>query len=347
MDIAGPSSNSPTPTLTLTDATRSISWRVGQRFDALVTATPEQGKITLNMEGSALEVRTSLAASVGQHLHLEVISSDKNRVVLRLVAPPSVPDPITAALRETLPQQQALQTVFNRLTALLQSPSQSSAAIVTLLKQLIDQLPDRQAVSGADGLKRALHDCGLFLEHKLSIGSKAASSAADLKGNLLRLLAEARRSNDDEANALVRHVEAGLARIQLHQLSALGEMQATWTGEIPVQSNRHVEVFQFHIEKDAKAAADPKRQSWCAWLSFDLKTLGPMSVKLALNNKTIATTIWAELNSTVDLINQNLDFLHRSLHAVGLEIKDLQCRQGSLALPAPKRLPRGLLDLRA
>jgi hypothetical protein len=345
MDIAGPSSTP--PTLTLIDTAGSTSWRIGQRLDALVTTTPGEGKITLDIEGIVLEARTTLAASVGQRLNLEVIRSDNNQIVLRIIPSSPASDRLTAALREILPHQLPLQTVFSRLTAILPSSSQLPPAITALLKQLIDQLPDRQSICRPDGLKHALHDSGLFLEHKLGGGSEAASPATDLKANLLRLFAEASRSNDDAGNPLVHHVEAGLARIQLHQLSALTEIPMTWTGEIPVQDDRHVDVFQFHIERDAKTAAEPEQQSWSTWLSFDLKTLGPISVKLALTNKTVATTIWAELNSTVDLINQNLDFLHQSLRAVGLEIRDLQCRQGNPALPLPKRLPQGLLDLTA
>jgi Flagellar hook-length control protein FliK len=347
MDIVG--SVPGASTLTLTDATPSISWRVGQHLDAVVTGIIGRDKVTLNIDGAMLEAHTSVATSTGQRLHLEVIRSD-SQIVLRIISPTPTSNPLTAALREALPHQQPLQAVFSRLASLLSPSSGLSATTTILLKQLVGQLPTQHTISQVDVLKRALMDSGLFLEHKLSLDPKPSTLAADLKANLLRLLAETNQGRDESASALAQHVEAGLARIQLHQLSALADMQTsvtTWTGELPVRHDHHVNVFQFHIEKDAKTATNPERQSWCTWLSFNIKFLGPMYVRIILTNKNVAATLWAELTSTVDVINQNLSLLHRSLGAVGLEIKDLRCLQGSPPFPVMKHLPTGLLDITA
>lgn len=347
MDIIGPLPS--LSTLTLAAASPTPSWQVGQRLDAVVTALTGQGKVTLDIGGAILDAHTSLATTPGQRLHLEVIRSD-SQIVLRIISSTPKSNPLTAALREALPHQQSLQTIFTRFSALLSSPSGLSPTVTISLKQLIGQLPTQQTISRVDVLKQALMDSGLFLEHKLSLDPKPASLTTDLKANLLRLLAEASQGRDDSANALTHHVEAGLARIQLHQLSALAEAQTpatTWAGELPVRCDNHVDVFQFHVERDAKTATNPEQQSWCTWLSFNIKVLGPIYVKITLTDKNVAAILWAELNSTVDLLNQNLNLLHQSLAEAGLEIKDLQCLHGCPPLAATNLLPGELLDLTA
>ena len=321
--------------------------KVGQRLDAAVTALLDGGRILIDIGGTRLEARTSLATSVGQRLELKVIGTGK-QTVLSIVSSPSLSAPLTAALRKTLPQQQALQTIFTRLTALLSSSSQLPPATAALLERLIEQLSASDDISRTDVLKQAMMDSGPFLEHKLSLAPKAAALAGDLKANLLRLLAEASQSDDAAAKNLAQLVEAGLARIQLHQLSTYADMQtpsAVWAGELPVRRDNHVDVFQFHIEKDGKSAANPAQKSWNTWLSFDIESLGPMHVKISLTNTDIAATLWAELHATADLIEQNLPILRQSLDRLGLTIKGLQCLQGRPPRPAADRLPRGLLDL--
>lgn len=347
MDIPEPIPSS--STLTLSHTPPALPWRVGQHFDAQVITHIGPGKVTLNIGGTLVEARTSLVTTIGQHLHLELIQSDK-QVVLRIISPMPQENAVTTALRQALPHQQSLQTIFSRLAALLSSPSGLSPKITMLLEQLLAQLPTQQTISRAEALKQALMDSGLFLEHKLNADPKPAALAADLKANLLRLLAETPQGRNDSANTLARDVEAGLARIQLHQLSALTDTQAppiTWAGELPIRNHNHVDVFQFHIEKDSNNAHDPQQQSWCTWLSFNFKALGPMHVKVSLSGKNISATLWAELDSTVVLVKQNLSHLHQTLSMAGLNIKDMQCLHGSPPLPATDRLPRGLLDISA
>lgn len=347
MEIAGPA---PTPpTLTVTNASPTLSWKVGQRLDALVIALTGQGKVSLRIGGAVLEAQSSLVTSIGQRLHLEVIRSD-NQVVLRIISPPPSSNSLTTALRETLPHQQPLQTIFSRFTEILSSSSGLSSTASVLLKELIEQLPTHQSISRADVLKKALMDSGLFLEHRLSTGAKPASLTGDLKANLLRLVAELGQGHDDAAHALTHHAEAGLARIQLNQLSSLANTEtavSSWTGELPVRHDNDVDVFQFHIEREGKNSPDPEQQGWCTWLSFNIKTLGPMHVKLTMSSNSLSAVLWAEMNSTVDLVNQNLTLLHQSLSAIGLQINDVQCLQGSPPRPATSRLPKGILDITA
>jgi hypothetical protein len=345
MDIAGPV---PSPaTLTVTDTTPTLSWKIGQRLNAVVTALNGQGKISLKVAGIEVEARSSLATAVGQRLQLEVMRSD-TQIVLRVISPLREPDSLATALRETLPLQQPLQTLFSQLSALLASPSGLSPSATELLKALIDQLPTRQSITRSGSVKQALMDSGQFLEHRLGLDPKPGSLSGDLKANLLKLLTEVSRGNGESDRVLARNAEAGLARIQLNQLATLTTPQtpiSAWSGELPIRHDNGIDVFQWHIAKDGKNSPDPKQHTWNTWLSFNLSSLGPVYVKLSLTRSVVSATLWAELESTVELINHHLATLHQSLDTSGLEIKSLQCLRGTPPLPATNHLPSGLLDL--
>lgn len=198
MDIVGPVPDSSTITLTSSPVP---TWRVGQRLEAQVTKLIGLGKVTLQVDLAIVEARTYLAVAIGQHLRLEVISSG-SQVVLRLTPPTPESTSIKAALCEALPTQQPLQTVFSQITTLLSSTSGLSPTTVTLLKQLIGQLPNLQTILRIDGFKQAIMDTGLFFERKLGNNHKPASWASDLKANLLRLHAESCLGRDESAKTL-------------------------------------------------------------------------------------------------------------------------------------------------
>lgn len=108
--------------------------------------------------------------------------------------------------------------------------------------------------------------------------------------------------------------------------------------------DNHMDVVQLHTEMDRKSAMNPERKSWSTWPSFDFASLGPMHVKLSLTNTDIAAPLWAELQSTVDLIERNLSILRQSLDRLGLAIRDLQCLQERPPRPTTSRSPHGLWD---
>lgn len=347
MDFVGPTLSSSTITLASLPASTSL-WQVGQLLDAVVVSLIGQDKVSLQIGNALLEARTSLAIAPGQRLSLEVVQSDK-QIVLRIITAPSKADPMIAALRTALPQQLPLQTAFTRFAAILASSPGLPPVVTALLKQLLQQLPSDQTITRTNTPRQVFMDSGLFLEHKLSRNTQPVSLDKDIKANLLRLLAELTQGQGNSVADLTRHAEAALARIQLHQLATLAQDQPplTWAGEIPVRHGNQIDVFQFRIEKDATHSAAADQQSWCTWLSFNLQTLGPLHAKITLTNKNIAAAFWAESNATADLVNEHLNYLHQTLEQAGLEVTDIQCRQGPPPFPPPDRLPKGLLDLTA
>ena len=346
-DIQGPKQPSPLLTLTSTPAIAAL-WRVGQHLDAVVVSLLSQDRVSLRIGDAQVEARTSLATTPGQRLSLEVVQADKP-IVLRVIAEPTKADPVITALRTALPQQLPLQESFTRFAGLLAASPGLPPTINAMLKQLLQQLPSSETMSRSDTLKQALMDSGPSLEHKLNPQSKTEALDQDLKANLLRLLSEATRNQGSGVADLIRNTEAALARIQLHQLSALTQEQPpmSWAGEVPVRHGEHIDVFQFRIEKDGKQSASAQQQSWSTWLSFSLHTLGPLHTKLTLTGKTISAAFWAESSETAGLLNEHLNHLQQSLELAGLEVADLHCRQGRPPFPTPARFPKGLLDLSA
>ncbi len=346
-NIPGSTQSSPLLTLTSTPTTAAL-WRVGQRLDAMVVSLLSPDRVSLRVGDAMLEARTSLATTPGQRLSLEVVQTDK-QVVLRIITDPPKADPMIGALRTALPQQLPLQTAFTRFAELLAASPGLPPAVNSLLKQLLQQLPSAETISRSDTLKQALTDSGLSLEYKLSPQAAPAALNKDVKANLLRLLGEASRSQGEGIADLIRHAEAALARIQLHQLAALAQEQPplSWAGEVPVRHGDHIDVFQFRIEKDANQSPDGQQQSWSTWLSFSLQTLGPLHTKLTLTGKRLSAAFWAESSATASLLNEHLNHLQQSLELTGLEVADLHCRQGRPPFPPPARFPKGLLDLNA
>ena len=337
----------PTQTLTLLSSTSSLApLQLGQRVEAVVVSLLGQDKLSLQIGNAQFEARSSTAATPGQRLSLEVVQIDK-QPILRVVADATKADPLMTALRTALPKQVPLQAAFTQFSQLLASSPGLPTSVTALLKQLIQQLPNEQTITRLGALKQAFMDSGLFLEHKLKTDAQPPQLDKDTKASLLRLLGELNQGQGNTTADLTRQVEAALSRIQLHQLAALSQEQppVTWAGELPVRHSNQVDVFQFRIEKDAKQSGDSNQTSWCTWLSLNLQALGPLHVKILLTQQNISTAFWAESKATADLVNQHISYLAKSLEQAGLEVKDIQCRQGRPPFPPTDRLPKGLLDL--
>ncbi len=315
-------------------------------MDAIVVSQIAQDRLALKIGTAVLEAHSSLEVSVGQQLSLEVVQTGK-QIVLRIIPNPPQADPVMASLRTMLPQQIPLQLAFARFSEILDSNLGLPPAVTALLKQLFQQLPSDQTIIGDDKFKQSLIESGQFLESQLGSNAQTASLNRDIKANLLRLLDELVHNETDNTADLTRHVGAALARIQLHQLSALIQENApvAWAGELPIRHGDQVDVLQLRIEKDTTQAADIADKNWYTWLSLNLRTLGPLHAKIALSNQGISATFWAESKPTADLVNEHLSYLHQALQRVGLEVKDIQCHHGHPPFSTTDRMPKGLLDI--
>ncbi|NVZ30098.1 flagellar hook-length control protein FliK [Pseudomonas gingeri] len=124
-------------------------------------------------------------------------------------------------------RQGSLDSLINSLQNLPRKddlPADLRAAIATLL----DDLPDLAQLSNPKGLALALQNSGLFLEARLLLGQNPAM-APDLKGNLLRLIAQIMpqlpdtpASNPGASAAVLAQALPGFVRSALGALGQVG-----------------------------------------------------------------------------------------------------------------------------
>lgn len=86
-------------------------------------------------------------------------------------------------------RQGSLEGLLNALPSLARSDS-TSADLRVAVERLLSGLPDLAQVSNPKTLAQALHNSGVFLEAKLLAGQNPLVEPPDMKGSLLRLMAQ-------------------------------------------------------------------------------------------------------------------------------------------------------------
>lgn len=151
---------------------------------------------------------------------------------------------------------------------------------------------------------------------------------------------------------LLRHVEGGLARLQLSQLVTQAhhdDDRRSWILELPLRLDERIDLIQLHIEKDLKRQHKKPTALWTITLSFDLPALGPVQARVTLANKTIHTSFWAQRPQTTRVIHDHLPTLHQRLREAGLTVGSLHAHEGQApqAASLDSNLPQVLLDVQA
>lgn len=96
-------------------------------------------------------------------------------------------------------------------------------------------------------------------------------------------------------------------------------------------------------ERKARASATPE---WRLSLTMDLDEAGPLHFDIALRQQSVSARVWAEKQTTLRKVNQELPALRQSLTDLGLEVTDLECRRGTPP-SSVTRLEHRLVDTRA
>lgn len=180
------------PAITVATPKALDTWRTGQILTAIVVATePQDDSVTLRINNVLIQARSQLSFTPGQWLNVQVTGTG-NQTVLKIVddTPESVA-PLTQALRENLPRQNAFPPLLANL-AWLASPAGKNALsqnIAQLAAQVFTNLPRPDDIATAKGLKNAIYNSGTFLESKLAATAQDKSLLSmDFKAGLLRLV---------------------------------------------------------------------------------------------------------------------------------------------------------------
>ena len=192
-------SNPSLPGLTLqplTTAARPMieSWTVGQLLQATVVAPVEPHRVTLLIGGSRMEAETNSPLRPGQQLTLRVQRQGETTVLRVLPQEAESRQVQTRAMRAALPRQAPLPPLLANLALLSRAPArvphESAPAWGELSRTLLRSLPEHQALTQPEGLRRAMAQSGTFFE---SMAAQAARGerpfpVQDFKAGLLRLM---------------------------------------------------------------------------------------------------------------------------------------------------------------
>ncbi|HED19518.1 MAG TPA: flagellar hook-length control protein FliK [Gammaproteobacteria bacterium] len=134
---------------------------------------------------------------------------------------------------------------------------------------------------------------------------------------------------------LLQQADAALARIQLHQLAAVpreGERGLLeWLFELPIRRGDDIDLWSMRLLQDSdkrRQETQKPAQRWTAQLAFDLPGLGPVQVQVQLCDEQVSARFWVEQQDTLPLLHEHMLELRKALHTTGLDVGELECRQG-------------------
>ncbi|MDK8463961.1 flagellar hook-length control protein FliK [Marinobacter sp. SS13-12] len=103
-----------------------------------------------------------------------------------------------------------------------------------------------------------------------------------------------------------------------------------------------------YLEDTESERKSPTRATaeWRLSLAMDLDEAGPLHFDVALRQQAVSARLWAEKQTTLRRVNQELPALRQCLADLGLEVTDLECRRGT-PQSSVTRLEHRLVDTRA
>lgn len=235
------------------------------------------------------------------------------------------------------------------------------AVIANALQALGTRLPALETLFTAAGLKRALNDSGVFLEANL--GQAAARGeppavANDFKAGLLMLVhalhtggatpsprapvppgtapgpaAAPAEALPPAIATVLKEADAALARVEQQQLANLSrpaDPPPALLIEVPLRDGDRHGVLRLQVEPDGSGARTADAEApWSVTLDFDLAPLGALHARIGVRGDAVSAALWAEQDTTADLVTRHLDELGAALRAAGLTPTALSCQTGS------------------
>ncbi|GGC75163.1 hypothetical protein GCM10011362_24670 [Marinobacter halophilus] len=171
------------------------------------------------------------------------------------------------------------------------------------------------------------------------------SSEATSVGQTLRLLAGMlNRITVNQLHSQVLTARAGAepgtpTNTLLIELPWVTPQQEPRIAQLRLEQYRHDEETPGRRERSAIS-------EWRLSLSMDLDQAGPLHFDVSFRYPSVSAQVWAEKQSTLRQVHQELPLLRQSLTDLGLEVKDLDCRRGS-PQQTQTRLEHRLVDTKA
>jgi Flagellar hook-length control protein FliK len=191
METSGPTSGISQLLNTLTTRATTLQLQVGQQLQATVLDN-SAGRILLSLGHRQVSAQSSLPFERGQALTVEVRSLGA-QPVLRIISALQE-SPVAMAVRLLLPRHAASTPLLANLGELARNPTTPVPPLIReVARTLVDSLPTINSLNTAAGVKTAIQQSGLLLEHKLLQAATTPNAApipvgADYKANLVRLI---------------------------------------------------------------------------------------------------------------------------------------------------------------
>jgi hypothetical protein len=361
----------PTPTLV-------EQLRVGQTLPAKVLEQIQPGLLRLQLASTVLLARTQATLAPGTRLSLEV-TKPFPLPELKILRPLTAQQIRDQVVRAALPKQLTPAETRAELATMRQTaPADRQLAGDNPLQRLA-RITDSNGVRldrlSAPDVQRALSQSGLFHEARLAAGT--GLPAGDVKFQLLQLLGQLRAeqadpkarmaglTNEAEQGAsalrgsaadgllarLLRLIEGSLARVQLHQASALPQddpQRQAWHLDLPLHLGDETQDAYMRIAREAGSGGQDAGPTWAVSLNFSFDTIGTLQCRIALAGDRLSATFWCEQPKTLADIEGRLPSLQQAFEAQGFEVVHLAGLVGEPSEPVPTLpMPDKLLDERA
>ena len=163
---------------------------------------------------------------------------------------------------------------------------------------------------------------------------------------------------DLAVSTVLRQIAASLAQVQASQIQSMvapradgdsGQLLNNWNIEIPVFLEGQFKPIQLHINEerhpDTSAQNNEQRRVWKITLGFDFEELGEFFATLRIIDTNISATFWSDRPETLQRITSELQHLNKSLHKLGLNVEELECRHGK-PIVRETRLDQQLVDIK-
>lgn len=301
-----------------------------------------------NRQGSLAQALQQLQHTTSSNTNL---SSEGHKAIQQLLnSLPDIGQKLTSNQLSELIKNSGTQLESRLLTNAAATEQDLKANLLRLIGQLTPTqagasplLSSTQAAMAGHALPQLLREIGGM---NMSQAREQAQRFPLSAGVLHKL------DNPNDLGALLRIAAAAISRLQTHQLSSLGQTYTTpegtqlttWQMEIPLRDQQAVVPLQLKFEQEQEAEQQDKEQKPPVWrleLSFELEPLGPLHVQVNLKNDELSSKLWAEAEHTAHFINQELHVLRDKLLAAGLNIKQLDCLQGT-----PPAAPKAAIEQR-
>lgn len=350
-------------TITLDLRPAAQGFRLGAELHAIVRRSDSGQPLLELADGELLTPHSKVPLRPGAQLLLRVIQTQP-MVILQIIEPRSGSRAVDDALRALLPSSGSRAPLFESLTQLLGATSapRLPPSVLTALAALAAHAHPPERLTDPSRLAEALRHSGPLLESHL-LRAADGTPGQDLKAQLLRLATQLRAAllkpsssseQPDRAllNALLDNSDRALARIEAQQLQATSGRSLDLLFELPLLADGELEKLQIRIQDEAPAReeqGDRPEAGLLIRLRFEFAAIGAISAMLRLSGDTLGLHWWAERAATGTLVRQALPQLEARLHALGLQVGEMDCSDG---MPPPiDDLPvlqtRGLLHEKA